>query len=165
MHNAPPVAFPVGRFVWGRWLWLCASLLGALGLVTWQSASGASGVLVFSAWLFWVLCAGAAAVWGPRQNLSTGRLFWSGEDWFWMPDRSAAQWDMKSVSLSIGADLGFGLLLWVRLTDEDSAQPGPLTFAWLEKQAMPSKWHGFRCAVYSRKLQSDKAVGRRHDQM
>lgn len=158
MYNAPPVAFPVGRFVWGRALWLALSLLGAYGLIVWHSTSGVSDVGVLLAWLFWCGCVGAAAVWAPRQNLRLGRLFWSGEDWFWLPDPSVGLGEMKSVSLSVGLDLGFGLLLWVSLRDDESRKPGVLKYAWLEKQAMPSKWHGFRCAVYSRPSLTDASA-------
>jgi hypothetical protein len=165
MHNAPPVAFPVGRFVWGRALWLSASLLGASGLIVWQQTSGASGAGVLLPWAFWAVCVAGAAVWCPRQHLSQGRLFWSGEDWFWMPDRAAGQGEIQSVSLSVGLDLGFGLLLWLRLTPEGATKPGPLRSAWLEKQSMPSKWHGFRCAVYSRQMAADSAKSRRHEQI
>lgn len=149
MYSAPPVAFPVGRFVWGRALWLVASAVGAASLTTWQWTSGASGALVVAAWVFWAMCAVGAAAWGPRQHLRQGRLFWSGEDWFWLPDRSVSQGEIQNVSLSVGFDAGFGLLLWVKQTDEASLKPGPWVCAWFEKKAMPSKWHGFRCAVYS----------------
>lgn len=163
MYNAPPVAFPVGRFVWGRALWLAASVLGASGLVVWHSTSAASGPGVLLAWLFWGVCLAVTALWAPRQNLRQGRLFWSGEDWFWLPDPSVDQGEMKSVSLSVGVDLGFGLLLWVSLLDEESRKPGVLRYAWLEKQAMPSKWHGFRCAVYSRPSLTDASARAQQD--
>lgn len=155
MHNAPPVAYPVGRFVWGRALWLGIGLLGALGLLVCQWHGGASGLVVFAAWVFWAGCLGVGAVWSPQQNLRNGRLFWSGEDWFWLPDRSALKGEMQTVSLSVGVDLGFCLLLWVRLLEDESRKPGPVMCAWLEKQTMPSKWHGFRCAVYSWPPMSD----------
>jgi hypothetical protein len=151
MQNAPPVAFPVGRFVWGRAGWMGASLLSASGLIGWQWSSGAAQTEVWLGWLFWAGCVGLAAVWAPRQTLRDGRLLWSGEDWFWLPDGAAARGELQRVSLWVGWDTDTRLLLWVQCTDEARPQPGALlTCAWLQKSAMPSKWHGFRCAVYSR---------------
>jgi DNA-binding transcriptional LysR family regulator len=56
----------------------------------------------------------------------------------------------QTVRLTVGLDTGPGLLLWIQSVDEQGRVMGPLTSAWLQADAMPSKWHGFRCAVYSR---------------
>lgn len=150
MQNAPPVAFPVGHFVWGKAGWIGGSLLSASGLIVWQWGSGAAQMGVWLGWMFWAGCVGLAAGWAPRQILRDGRLLWSGEDWFWLPNGDATRGDLQRVSLQVGWDTDTSLLLWIRWIDETRPHQGPLTCAWLQKSTMPSKWHGFRCAVYSR---------------
>ena len=149
MHNAPPVAFPVGRFVWGRALWLGTAALSALGLISWQVWAQVAGFQVLMAWGFWVFCVVTAGWWGQRQTLAGGRLLWSGQSWFWQRDEDSAL-DAQAVSVSVGLDVGIGLLLWVQQLDEQGHACGQLVCAWLQAHTMPSKWHGFRCAVYSR---------------
>jgi len=78
--------------------------------------------------------------------LSQGRLVWSGEAWSWQP-RSGAQQELQ---LAVGLDLGDGLLLFLRLHKGPGRGFGPRVCAWVSKAAMPSMWHVFRCAVYSR---------------
>jgi len=149
MHNAPPVAFPVGRFVLGRALFLAAATLSAAGLVGWQMQSQASTLLVACAWGLWLLCGVAAAAWSPRQHVSGGSLFWTGEAWFWQAEHDLSA-QAQAVRLTVGLDTGSSLLMWVQSVDDQDRVRGPLTSAWLQADAMPSKWHGFRCAVYSR---------------
>lgn len=146
MHTAPPVAFPVGRFVWGRAAGMLMALLSALGLLLWHKQTQTSGTQLFAAWAFWALCLSGAALWAPRQTLGNGVMFWNGQAWFW---QSHSGEDHK-IELSVGWDFGGALLLFVRLQDEQAQGRGAWTCAWLSQTAMPSKWHGFRCAVYSR---------------
>ena len=149
MHNAPPVAFPVGRFVWGRVLGLATATLSAAGLIAWQVQSQAATWLVACAWGFWALSWVATAAWAPCQHASGGRLFWTGESWFWQAEHELSA-QAQAVRLTVGLDTGSGLLMWVQSVDDQGRVMGPLTSAWLQADAMPSKWHGFRCAVYSR---------------
>jgi hypothetical protein len=149
MHNAPPVAFPVGRFVWGRVLWLVAVTLSAAGLIGWQMQSQVDTSLVACAWGLWLLCGVAAAAWAYRQHASGGSLFWTGDAWFWQAEHSLSA-QAQAVRLTVGLDTGSGLLLWLQNVDDQGRVMGPLSSAWLQADAMPSKWHGFRCAVYSR---------------
>jgi len=147
MHNAPPVVFPVGRFVWGRVLWWAVAALSAAGLIGWQMQSQAATFRVACAWGFWSLCLAAAAAWAPRQHVSVGSLFWTGEAWFWQAEHALSA---QAVRLTVGLDTGSGLMMWVQSVDDQGRVTGPLRSAWLQADAMPSKWHGFRCAVYSR---------------
>jgi len=130
MHNAPPVAFPVGRFVWGRAFGVLMALLSAIGLLAWPMQAQTSTAEVLAAWAFWCLCVGGAAVWAPRQTPVDG--------------------EHQSLDVSVGWDAGDALLLFVRFQDAQGASHGSWACAWLSAAAMPSKWHGFRCAVYSR---------------
>ncbi len=149
MYNAPPVAFPVGRFVWGRVVLLAAATLSAVGLIVWQMQSQAATWLVACAWGFWLLCWVATAAWAPQQHASGGRLLWTGDAWFWQAEHDLSA-QAQAVRLTVGLDTGSGLLLWVQSVDDQGRVMGPLSSAWLQADAMPSKWHGFRCAVYSR---------------
>ena len=149
MHNAPPAAFPVGRFVWGRVVLLVMALLGALGLLEWQSRGHVAGMLALWAWIFWGLCVAGAAFWAPRQALSQGRLCWRGDAWFWQAEDGHAEREEQSLALSVGLDWGSGLLLFARQVNVQGQTSGSWFCVWLNKDASPSAWHGLRCAVYS----------------
>ena len=149
MHNAPPVVYPVGRFVWGRLLFVAVCVFSAVGLFSWQWQTLTTGPKLWAAWLFWAICAGFAAFWAPRQTLTGGRLGWSGEAWFWQAHADSGE-QSQAVAVSVGLDTGQGLLLWLQPLNEEGRAQGRLLCAWLQARAMPSKWHGFRCAVYSR---------------
>ena len=148
MYNAPPVVFPVGRFLWGRvaWLGTVLVLVSAGGLWAWSHLAQISTEQSIAAWSLWCICGVGAAVGGSRQTLSDGRLFWNGQTWSWLPQSGQE----RSLQLTVGLDLGDGLLLFLRL-DKGSGQGfGHRVCVWVSKAAMPSNWHGFRCAVYSR---------------
>ncbi len=151
MHNAPPVVYPVGRFVWGRWLFAAFCVLSAAGLIAWHKLSLATGPKLWAAGFVWAVCVLSAALWAPRQTLTGGRLGWSGESWFWQANADAGD-HVQSVSVSVGLDSEAGILLWVQPLDEQGQAQGRLLCAWLQAGAMPPKWHGFRCAVYSRPM-------------
>jgi hypothetical protein len=149
MVNAPPVVYPVGRFAVGRILLVAVCGLSAVGMVSWQMQTLVSGPKLWAGWLIWVICALSAALWAPRQALTHGRLGWSGEAWFWQADADTVD-STQAIAISVGLDTGQGLLLWVQSLDERGRAQGLRASAWLQSGAMPSKWHGFRCAVYSR---------------
>ena len=149
MYNAPPVVYPVGRFVAGLFLQMAVCGLSAVGMVNWQMQTGVTGPTLWAGWLMWTTCVLSAAFWAPRQALTHGRLGWSGDVWFWQADADAFK-QAQVVAVSVGLDTGQGLLLWVQPLDERGRAQGRRASAWLKAGAMPSKWHGFRCAVYSR---------------
>lgn len=146
MHNAPPVAFPVGRFVWGRVVWVAVTLLSVAGMAVWSLQAQTSSAALWAAGLFWLICVGGATLWLPRQMLTTGDFFWDGQAWSWRPAKGAD----ASLVFSVGLDTGDGLMLLVRLRDNQNFGTRGWACAWFFESEMPSKWHGFRCAVYSR---------------
>ena len=152
MHNAPPVAYPVGRFVWGMVLFIGVLLASAAGLAIWQWQSQAPSHLVWAAWVFWLICAALATYLGPRQVLSRGHLFWSGETWLWRGVHNAEVFidEEQGHHLTVACDFGSGMLLLLESCHEATQDRGPVLCAWVTEQSIPSKWHGFRCAVYSR---------------
>ena len=146
MLNAPPVAFPVGRFVWGRVAHFLLAMCGATGLLIWQVQANVSSIQSWVSWFFWCVCVVAALWWAPRQTLSDGRMFWSGESWFCISPEGHQQ----GIEVSVCLDLNSALGLFVQPVDESGQPQGPAAYAWMRERTMPSKWHGFRCAVYSR---------------
>jgi hypothetical protein len=166
MHNAPPVVYPVGRFVWGLYVMACLSTLGALGLVFWQRLSALPWAVAGWAWVAWGMCVVLAFAWRSGQTLSSGHLFWTGEAWLLHGGQNdepetSLQWSVAPfvVSVSVLLDLGSVMLLTVQPLDESGQRAGRLRHAWVHRAATPSKWHGFRCAVYSRrKVMRDAAT-------
>ncbi|WP_322992512.1 hypothetical protein [Limnohabitans sp.] len=154
MHNAPPVAYPVGRFVLGRVLLAGVLFLSAAGLMAWQLQSQAPTAMVWGAWIFWVLCAAATAHAGPQQILSQGELLWSGETWLWRSGLGTDAWstEEQGFNLSVGVDGGTRMLLLLQVGPKAQQGRGQWFCAWVSEQTMPSQWHGFRCAVYSRPM-------------
>jgi len=152
MHNAPPVAFPVGRFVWGPALWGTVLTLSGAGLVAWQAQSQASPSLVLWAWIFWALCAGVTAYAAPKQLMRDGQLLWTGEVWLWQSvlNKAGIDGEDESLALSVGLDMGSVMLLWVQASSDGHVGSGRRQCAWVSQKTLPSQWHGFRCAVYSR---------------
>lgn len=142
MHNAPPAVYPVGRFVWARWVLLLLALSAALAQGLWQISVGASWPQW--AWLAWAVCVCAALYTSSSDMASEGLLVWTGEDWLWRDDKGRE----IQVHLSVLLDSGSALGLVFRTAGE--AWPLWHRFAWLQERDMPQMWHGFRCAVYSR---------------
>jgi len=152
MYNAPPVAYPVGRFIWARAVWAGVLLVSATGLTTWQWVSQAPSATAWSAWLFWALCAVVSACVGPRQVISDGHLLWTGEIWVWRSGRGPAALSVEDqgLELTVGMDFGVAILLFLRADPLAHEGRSPRLWAWVSQRSMPSMWHGFRCAVYSR---------------
>jgi hypothetical protein len=149
MNNAPAVVYPVGRFVVGYILLVTVCGLSAAAMVSWQLQTLVTGPKLWAGWVVWGVCALSAARWAPKQALAGGRLGWSGESWFWQADADTVE-QAQAIAVTVGLDTGQALLLWVQPLDELGRAQGRRASAWLEAGAMPSKWHGFRCAVYSR---------------
>jgi hypothetical protein len=149
MHNAPPVVFPVGRFVWGRRLAAGLAALVALALAVGCWQSGASTLTLFWAVLAWSAVAVCSAFWVSREWLQNGALAWDGECWH------AQQLPARDGPVHLNLMLDGGRFIWVSLTSRDVSARWMLTrHACLYQADMPSCWHGFRCAVYSRQTAS-----------
>lgn len=145
MHNAPPVAVPVGRFVWGHRIVLILALSSALvcgpaALRGWQSGSLVSCVLIGIAWL---MAAGGSWWAFRREFLAPGELSWDGADWWYRVHGGSAQ----QVSVRLRWDAGKTMLLGLRATES----AGHLDrYIWLQARQAPQQWHALRCAVHGR---------------
>ena len=146
MHNAPPVVFPVGRFVWGPRLALClasAALAVLLGWLMWTQAPASQAVWTVAAWAVAALC---TAWWLPREFLQAGELAWDGEVWHGpLPPGGDGP-----VHVTLTLDGGHFMLVSLRSIGYP-AWPNWTRHALVRSADMPSRWHGFRCAVYSRR--------------
>ena len=153
MHNAPPVIYPVGRFVWGVCGVRALTLAGAVGLLCWQVMSGAMGLTVWLAWALWSVSSTLALWLESRESSAAGHLVWHGDGWCWQDE----QLQERAVQLNLLLDGGRTLWVSYRLAD---VSEGPYLwprFAVVAQTDMPLAWHGFRCAVYSRPLGDDRS--------
>lgn len=154
MYNAPPVVYPVGRFVWGSWLMGGLALLGFVSLAFWQVLVLPGWPQSLVAWLVWsASVAGAVGYW-PQERSPQGSLIWSGEDWLWRDEGGAE----RPVRVRVLLDAGRLMGLVYEVRDAINATRKPARFAVLHQTTIPSSWHGFRCAVYSRPMDDSVPV-------
>ena len=141
MHNAPPVAYPLGRSHFqGRALagfWL-AGLLVTLGW--WLVVPGFDWRIVSA--LAAVVAAGLAA-WLGWRNAPVGQLHWDGQVWRW--ESPGYQAGTPVLALSVVLDLQ--RILLIRLDNHDHAS----MWLWAQRAAFPERWLDLRRAVYSRR--------------
>ncbi len=146
MHNAPPVVYPVGRFAWGGWLIGVLALLGFAGLAFWQYVTDPAHWQSGLAWTFALASVvGAVACW-PQEQSPPGSLVWRTEGWVWRNEAG----DEMPVRVRVLLDGGRFIGLVYAAQETPGVRQGPSKFALLYQATMPSFWHGFRCAVYSR---------------
>ena len=153
MHNAPPVMYPVGRFVWGICGVGALALTGAVGLLCWQVMSGAVGLMAWIAWALWAVSSTLALWLESRESSAPGHLVWRGDGWCWQDQHLQEH----PVQLSLLRDGGRTLWVSYRMAqglEKTNAWP---QFAIVAQTDMPLAWHGFRCAVYSRPLGDDRS--------
>jgi hypothetical protein len=140
-QGAPSVDYPVGRFFWGAWMALGFSLLSALALALnfWFAwIEGWRFAWLCGVWLLLTLY----SVFSFKQISPKVWLCWTGQAWevqflFVAPSQ---------VANAISVHLDFQNYLLVSLSNPNSARQ----WFWVSRKAFPERWHGFRCAVYSR---------------
>jgi hypothetical protein len=148
MHNAPPVIYPVGRFVWGIPCIAVLALTGAVGLLCWQATSGAEGLTVWGAWAVWAVSSTLALSLEARESSAQGHLGWCGDGWSWRDGHMQE----RVVRLSLLLDGGRYMWVSYRMADAFETHNAWPRIAIVRQTDMPLAWHGFRCAVYSRPL-------------
>jgi hypothetical protein len=141
MHNAPPVAYPLGRSHFQGWVLAGLWLAGLLVTGLWCLAAPAFDWRIGTA-VAMVATAGLAA-WLGWRNAPVGQLHWDGQVWRWESQgyRSGA----SVLALSVALDLQRTLLL--RLDNPDNAS----LWLWAHRAALPERWLDLRRAVYSRR--------------
>jgi len=139
MRNAPPVVYPVGRFVWADRVWVGLAVLAVSGPVLWMDGYGG-----WRAWTIGGICLVAMVLsfgWQRTEVLRAGQLSWDGRSWYLL-DSGNTQ-DME-VQVALCWDTGPGLLLKVNARHQRMAR-----YLWLSRLDEPQHWHGLRCAVHA----------------
>ena len=157
MHNAPPVVYPVGRFVWAACLVTGFALAGALGLVYWQTMTLHGWPQICIAWLVWCGSVVGAALRWHQEWSPQGLLVWSGEGWF-LRDEAGAE---NPVFVRVLLDVQRFMVLAYAGRESGGLREWRTQYAVLHQASMPSFWHGFRCAVYSRPKDDSVSARRR----
>ncbi len=147
MHNAPSVAFPVGRCSFVRWLYC--------GIVSATTCIGCVWAIVqpFSVWMFMgAACLVCAWVMG-REALSpkVGTLTWDGNGWYLLQSLERPEMialEHPSVSLD------FQWVLLLRWRPLSKAGIFKSRWLWLCRQDDPSCWHAVRLAIYGHRPSS-----------
>ena len=139
IHNAPPVAYPLGRSNFLNrvllGLWAGGLTLSIVWLWMAQRADWRVGLAFFA-----VGSAGLAMRSGLK-GLPTGQLVWDGNAWRW--ESAGYQTGIAEYDVSVVADLQSRLLL--RLQNPASAS----LWLWLERSALPERWLDLRRAIYA----------------
>lgn len=143
MRNAPPVAVPVGRFVWGARIAACLALITLIALLVWLWQTGAGVGHVLGLLLSWAVLAGLSAWAVRRQAWPHGQLRWDGQSWWFQAEGVVSAWPVVVRAVWDG-----GLAICLRLQVGEQGVRQQMGYACLCAQDMPSAWHGLRCAVY-----------------
>lgn len=141
MRSAPPVVYPVGRFVWGVHALV---VLGALGFVLCWPMGDWMPVWTWWHWSLpwlWLACL-LLALWLWRlEILGTGSLVWDGQTWWLEP---SLQGCAEPIAVTPCWDAGHGLLLRIGVPRRRWSR-----YAWLNASQHPQHWHALRCAVHA----------------
>ena len=156
MRSAPPVVYPVGRFLWS---WpvalLLLALLSAWIWQPWQMRMPREGFV----WWGSLALQGLLLLWlgvlyrRPVQQVRA--LRWDGEFWY---GETAAGPSMPVV-LQVHADLQNCLWLAVKTASSSSSERRASLWICARATAKPAAWHGFRCAVYCRSRSPASVTG------
>jgi hypothetical protein len=136
----------VGRFFFSAWL---AMFLSASAIALFVFVQGEQDVSVWR-WTLLLTC-WVACSWFSfcclRKGQSKSWLSWDGNIWrvqHLYPNRSLALGVETIYAMDVHLDLQ--KLLFISLCSDK----GKRHWFWLSQESFPDRWHGFRCAVYSR---------------
>lgn len=145
MRSAPPVVYPVGRFVWGTRFLLALAVFSAVFLLGLWRETAYSVVLGWTGLVVWALAALLGwRLWG-RETLPPGELRWDGAGWTHQAQEGVA----TPVHVAVLWDVGQALLVQVKAVQEHRGGP---RCAWLAEKQSPALWHACRCAVFGRDI-------------
>lgn len=139
MRNAPPVVYPVGRFVWADRVWLVLAVLAVSGPVLLMDGYGG-----WRGWTLGSICLITLVLslgWRRIEVLRAGQLSWDGQSWYLL---DSGQTRDIAVQVLLCWDSGTGLLLKVSARHQRVAR-----YVWLNRLDRPQQWHGLRCAVHA----------------
>jgi len=141
MHDAPPVAYPLGRSHFQAGALAGLWLAGLLVTLMWWLAAPRPDWRLAAATVA-MLGAGALA-WRGWSHAPVGQLHWDGQVWLW--ESPSYQSGTPVLRLSVALDLQRLLLLRVENSDRATL------WLWAHRSAMPERWLDLRRAVYSRR--------------
>ena len=148
----------MGRFLWGQRKRVLVAVLAVSALmwgVFWEGLTGWRAGVLLACWLLVFLS--SCLAW--RQVQTKCWLSWNGDGWrvlSTLSDEAITGSEQQSTQTHLETDLQEGAALTVHLDLQNYlyvSLAGPTqarAWFWLEKNSFPERWHGFRCAVYSR---------------
>jgi hypothetical protein len=157
-QNAPSVDYPVGRFLWGKRKRVLVAVLAVSALMSYvfgDVLTGWRAGVLLACWLLVFLSSFLA--WQQAQTKCW--LSWSGDEWrvlSTMPEDAIADSEPCPTPAKLETEFKEGAALTVHLDWQNylyvslKGPAQPRTWFWLEMNSFPERWHGFRCAVYSR---------------
>ncbi|MFM1948489.1 MAG: hypothetical protein RL706_510 [Pseudomonadota bacterium] len=143
--NAPSVDFPVGRFFMGVCLVFVLSGVTACAFAFSHVSGDLTGWRVNLLMFSWGI-ASCISFWAVRHGQQKCWLSWNGHVWQVLPlaahDIALASW--RDCAMTVHVDLQRHMLV------SAFNHTGFRKWFWVSQQSFPDRWHGFRCAVYSR---------------
>ncbi|PUE36353.1 hypothetical protein B9Z46_06430 [Limnohabitans sp. Hippo4] len=95
--------------------------------------------------LVWVFASGLS-MWAVRQGQSRGWLSWNGNVWHELPINASSFSPENVLDCGVTVHLDMQRHMLVSLYNPN----GFRKWFWVSRKSFPERWHGFRCAVYSR---------------
>jgi hypothetical protein len=136
----------VGRFFFSAWL---AMFLSVANIALFVFVQGVQDVSIWRWTLLligWVVCSWFSFC-ALRSGQSKSWLSWDGNIWRVQnvyPNHNLALGGESIYALDVHLDLQKLLLISLH------SEKGRRHWFWLSQDSFPDRWHGFRCAVYSR---------------
>lgn len=142
MHAPPAVSFCLRRSPWPpRLLVFWLLLAWGVQLAWWRQSGGSAWGPILGA-LFSLIAAGLA--WVQAKRLPVGDLVWDGG--LWHLNLQSERAGGCTTAVTVVLDLQWALLLrWPPASGRSDA-----VWLWVQRAWAPERWHGLRCAVYSR---------------
>ncbi len=141
MHNAPSVAYPVGRCAFQRWVFAVICVTSGAVLIAWawmQPLSWVWGLAVVT----WCI----AVVTGLHAcRRSMGTLSWTGQVCCWHGSSEGSDDALGEVRVAIDVQ-GALLLEWTPLSAD---KPFATRWLWLGAENVPKLWQDLRRAVFA----------------
>ena len=142
MHNAPSVAYPVGRCAFQRQLYAFFTCLASAVWLAWALSQGVSAELWLGA------CTLAVAAVGGWRALrpSDMTLIWDGQAWCLHQASNPLKDELGAVHVCWDVQKAL-LLKWQPSSDKLGISK---QWLWLGHDVSPAHWPGVRRAVYAR---------------
>lgn len=155
MRSAPPVVYPVGRFLWRR-----PAAFGFLVLLSawiwqpWLPNRTLDGLMLWGSLALQCLLVGRLGWWIRSPAREIRQLRWDGSQWFCETTAN----DELPVVLEVHADFQRCVWLSVKRGVASTAEGAQRWSVCVRASDKPAVWHGFRCALYCRQQRADEVI-------